>query len=68
MSMVLRELRPDDEHVMRRMHNQLSAEGFSFLLAEGTWDVVLRTVAQESRGEHLPADRVPVQGVPTHDR
>lgn len=58
MSITLRELRAEDEYVMRRMHAQLGLEGFSFLLAEGPWEYVLRTVAEEASGVHLPADRV----------
>ena len=39
MSITLRELRAEDEYVMRRMHAQLGLEGFSFLLAEGPWNM-----------------------------
>lgn len=58
MSLVLCELLTEDEPVMRRMHTQLSGEGFAFLPTEGFWEHVLRTAAQESGGDNLPPDRV----------
>ena len=54
-------LRPptvDDEAVCRRYHEQLNAEGFSFLLADGTWDELLAQVEREAAGTDLPSGRV----------
>jgi len=58
MTLTLRPPRPDDETPLLRMHEQLRADGFEFLLADGTWDKVLATVRRESLGEDLPPGRV----------
>ncbi|WP_298751466.1 GNAT family N-acetyltransferase [uncultured Serinicoccus sp.] len=47
-----------DEEPLRRMHEQLAAEDFSFLLAEGTWSEILEQVHREADGRDLPAGRV----------
>lgn len=54
-------LRPptvDDEAVCRRYHEQLTAEGFSFLLADATWEELLAQVEREAAGTDLPPGRV----------
>jgi len=58
MDLTLRPPTPDDEAACRRLHEQLAPEGFSFLLADGSWDEVLATVTREAAGTDLPADRV----------
>ncbi|WP_298889513.1 GNAT family N-acetyltransferase [uncultured Serinicoccus sp.] len=47
-----------DEAALRAMHEQLAVEGFTFLLAEGTWPQVLAQLQQEADGRDLPAGRV----------
>ncbi|WP_278236048.1 GNAT family N-acetyltransferase [Isoptericola sp. AK164] len=54
MPMVLRPPHPDDEAALRRIHAEMLDEGFSFLLAEGTWDEILDRVARDAAGEDLP--------------
>ncbi len=58
MPLVLRMPTRADEPAARRLHAQLLEEGFSFLLAEGTWDEVLDEVAREAAGHDLPPGRV----------
>ncbi|MFX0538932.1 GNAT family N-acetyltransferase [Ornithinimicrobium sp. Y1847] len=60
-----------DEAALRRMHEQLAAESFTFLLADGPWPHILEQIDRESRGIDLPEGRVPadylvaeVDGVP----
>ncbi len=53
MDLTLRPPTPDDEAACRRLHEQLTAEGFSFLLADGTWDEILKTVRKEHEGVRL---------------
>lgn len=71
MSLLLRPPTVADEIPLRRMHDQLAAEGFDLLLVDGPWAHVLAQVEQESRGVDLPEGRVPadflvaeVDGVP----
>lgn len=47
-----------DEAALRAMHEQLAAEDFSFLLAEGTWAQILAQVRRDADGRDLPAGRV----------
>ena len=47
-----------DEAALRAMHEQLAAEDFTFLLAQGTWSEILAQVRREADGRDLPADRV----------
>ncbi|WP_210603323.1 GNAT family N-acetyltransferase [Brevibacterium oceani] len=56
--LLLRAPNRDDEATLRQFHEQLRAEDFSFLLAEGSWDDILSTIAREARGIDLPPDRV----------
>ncbi|PRZ08611.1 putative acetyltransferase [Isoptericola sp. CG 20/1183] len=58
MPLHLRPPRPDDEAALRRLHDELAADGFTFLLADGTWDEVLAQVRRESAGTDLPPGRV----------
>jgi predicted acetyltransferase len=58
MPMTFRPPRPDDEAVLCRMHAELEAEGFTFLLAEGTWDEMLEQLRREAAGTDLPPGRV----------
>lgn len=53
--------KPDtaDESALRRIHEQLRDENFSFLLSEGSWDEVLASIEREAAGHHLPPGRVP---------
>lgn len=54
----LRPLAPADEAVMRDFHEQLRADDFAFLQAEGTWDDIIATHEREARGIDLPPGRV----------
>jgi predicted acetyltransferase len=54
----LRPLAPTDETVLRRFHEQLRADDFEFLQAEGTWDDIIATHEREARGIDLPPGRV----------
>lgn len=56
--LVLRPPTPQDEAAARALHAELLEEGFSFLLAEGTWEEVLGQIRQEALGLHLPPERV----------
>ncbi|KUG56795.1 acetyltransferase [Serinicoccus chungangensis] len=47
-----------DEAPLRRMHEQLAAEDFPFLLAQGTWVEILEEVRRDAEGRDLPAGRV----------
>ncbi|WP_277212031.1 GNAT family N-acetyltransferase [Isoptericola croceus] len=58
MSLTLRPPLPDDETVLRRLHTELEADGFTFLHADGTWDEVLEQARRESAGTDLPPGRV----------
>lgn len=58
MNLVLRPPRPDDEDALRRMHEQLLAEGFEVVLADGSWAEVLAQVEREAAGVDLPPGRV----------
>ncbi|WP_151525912.1 GNAT family N-acetyltransferase [Serinicoccus kebangsaanensis] len=54
-------LRPptsQDERALRGLHEQLAAEGFDFLLADGSWAQVLAQIEREAAGEGLPEGRV----------
>lgn len=59
--LVLRPLREDDEEQVRRAHDELLADGFTFLLAaEGaSWPEALAQLRRERVGVDLPPDRVP---------
>lgn len=59
MTLRLRPPTVDDEDALRRMHEQLAEEGFTFLLADGPWPHVLAQIDREARGVDLPAGRVP---------
>ncbi|PWD52299.1 GNAT family N-acetyltransferase [Serinibacter arcticus] len=56
--MVLRPPTGTDEVVLRRIHEQLRADGFTFLLADGDWPVLLAQVQREADGVDLPPGRV----------
>lgn len=45
----LRPLAPADETVMRDFHEQLRADDFAFLQAEGTWDDIIATHEREAQ-------------------
>lgn len=70
-SLVLRPPTAADEPALRAMHEQLAAEDFDFLLADGTWDQILAQIQREASGTDLPPGRVPadflvaeVDGIP----
>lgn len=50
---------PDDEAVCRRLHEQLAAEDFAFLQAEGTWEQICAAVRREHDGVDIGPGRVP---------
>ena len=54
----LRPLNPADETVMRDFHEQLRADDFEFLQAEGAWDDIIAAHEREARGIDLPPGRV----------
>lgn len=58
MALTLRHLTPEDEPVVRALHEQLLRDDFDFLLEKGTWDEVLEATARQSRGTDLPPGRV----------
>jgi predicted acetyltransferase len=58
MTLILRPPTVDDEPALRRLHVELAAEGFTFLLADGTWDEMLATFRREASGADLPPGRV----------
>lgn len=57
-SLVLRPPGPDDEAAVRALHQEMLADDFEFVLADGTWDEVLATLRREASGVDLPAGRV----------
>lgn len=59
MTLRLRPPTVEDETALRGMHEQLAAEDFEFLLADGPWPHVLAQIDRESRGVDLPQGRVP---------
>ena len=59
MSLILRPPTTADEAAVRDMNEQLAAEDFDFLLAEGPWDHVLAQIEREAQGVGLPEGRVP---------
>lgn len=59
MTLVLRPPTVEDEPALRRLHEELQAEGFDVLLAEGSWAEILAQVAREASGVGLPEGRVP---------
>lgn len=54
----LRPLALADEAVLRRFHEQLRADDFEFLQAEGTWADIIATHEREATGNDLPPGRV----------
>lgn len=54
----LRPLRPTDEAELRTFHEQLRADDFEFLQAEGTWADIIATHEREAKGIELPPGRV----------
>lgn len=56
--LILRPPRRNDEEALRRIHEQMLADDFDFLLAEGTWEEILTTIDREARGIDLPPGRV----------
>lgn len=58
MTLTLRPPRLDDEAALRRMHDQLAPDGFTFLQHGGTWEQVIAAVRRESLGEDLAPGRV----------
>lgn len=56
--LILRSPRRDDEAELRRIHEQMRLEGFTFLLVEGDWAEVLATIEREARGVDLDDGRV----------
>lgn len=57
--LTLRPPGPDDEAVCRTLHEELRADDFDFLLAEGSWAEILAQVAREAAGVGLAEGRVP---------
>jgi predicted acetyltransferase len=49
---------PGDEAAARALHEELLADGFSFLLSDGTWEEVLASCERDAAGTDLPPDRV----------
>lgn len=58
MSLALRFPRPEDETVLREMHQRFRADDFAFLFHEGSWEEVLAQIRHEAAGVDLPPDRV----------
>lgn len=58
MNLVLRPPTLRDEASARRLHEQLDADGFTFLLAEGTWPEILAQLDREARGVDVNPGRV----------
>ncbi|WP_432789816.1 GNAT family N-acetyltransferase [Brevibacterium sp. K11IcPPYGO002] len=54
----LRPLLPTDEAELRTFHEQLRADDFEFLQAEGTWADIIATHEREAKGIELPPGRV----------
>lgn len=54
----LRPLLPTDEAQLRTFHEQLRADDFEFLQAEGTWADIIATHEREAKGIDLPPGRV----------
>ncbi|WP_152346902.1 GNAT family N-acetyltransferase [Brevibacterium sp. CFH 10365] len=54
----LRPLAPTDEAELRKFHEQLRADDFEFLQAEGTWDDIIASHEREAGGIDLPPGRV----------
>lgn len=59
MTLILRPVTPADEAAVRALHEDLRADDFEFLLADGDWDEVLATIAAEADARELPPGRVP---------
>ncbi|MDN3309311.1 GNAT family N-acetyltransferase [Microbacterium oryzae] len=49
---------PADEAACRRLHEQLAAENFAFLQAEGTWKQICAAVRREHEGVDIAPGRV----------
>jgi predicted acetyltransferase len=58
MPLVLRPPTIEDETALRALHEELQAEGFDVLLAQGSWPEILAQVAREASGTGLPEGRV----------
>lgn len=58
MSLALRTPTHDDEAQLRALHQELAAEDFDFLLADGPWPDVLDAYARAAAGVALPPGRV----------
>lgn len=58
MVLTLRFPGPADEAVCRRLHEQLAAEDFAFLQAEGTWEQICTAVRREYEGVDIAPGRV----------
>jgi predicted acetyltransferase len=56
--LLLRAPNRNDEAVLRQFHEQLRADDFEFLPAEGPWEDILDTLAREARGVDLDPGRV----------
>lgn len=59
MTLLLRPPTVADEAAARRLHTQLAADDFDFLLHDGSWGDFLAKTAREAAGVDLPAGRVP---------
>ena len=58
MALLLRPPQYRDEVTLRRIHEQLRRDDFTFLPMEGTWDEFLERVDREASGIELPPGRV----------
>jgi predicted acetyltransferase len=58
MPLVLRPPTVEDETALRALHEELRAEGFDVLLAQGSWHQILAQVEREASGTGLPEGRV----------
>jgi len=58
MALTLRFPGPADEAVCRRLHDQLAADNFVFLHADGSWDEICASVRREHEGINIAPGRV----------
>lgn len=59
MTLKLRELRPEDETQARKLQEEFAAEDFNFLLAEGSWEEIMRYHADAEAGIYPKPGFVP---------
>lgn len=59
MTLTLRLPGPADEADCRRLHRELAADGFAFLMVDGTWAEICLAARKEHEGIDIAPDRVP---------